>query len=58
MNPVSKPIKPQSPSDSTVIKKTISLPTKTFRRAEKAAAKANRNFSNYIATLIAGDDGK
>lgn len=43
---------------STVIKKTISLPEKTFKKGEKRAASANRNFSNYVAQLINADDGK
>lgn len=46
---------PTPQTKTTVVKKTISLPKKTFRKGEKRAAAANRNFSNYVAQLIADD---
>lgn len=46
---------PTPQAKTTVIKRTISLPVTTHKKAEKAAKKANRNFSNYVAQLINAD---
>jgi hypothetical protein len=46
---------PTPQGKTTVVKKTISLPVKTYEKGEKRAARQNRNFSNYVAQLIVAD---
>jgi hypothetical protein len=40
---------------TTVVKRTISLPVKTSRHADRRAQHVGRNFSNYVASLINED---